>query len=120
MNNENNFQKFLNGYLECAAWADAPEEKTHLEFKKSAVVEAEKDCRKFFNAHHNSIPKDSFPQAGHDFWLTRNHHGAGFWDREEIYGKETATHLTTLSHAFGECHIYIAGRGGSECLDFGC
>src|SRR4051812_48453246 len=19
--------------------------------------------------------------AGHDFWLTRNHHGAGFWDR---------------------------------------
>jgi hypothetical protein len=24
-------------------------------------------------------------QVGHDFWLTRNRHGAGFWDRG--YGK---------------------------------
>jgi hypothetical protein len=23
-------------------------------------------------------------QAGRDYWLTRNHHGAGFWDRKEL------------------------------------
>lgn len=23
-------------------------------------------------------------RAGHDFWLTRNRHGAGFWDRDEL------------------------------------
>jgi hypothetical protein len=25
-------------------------------------------------------------RAGHDYWLTRNGHGAGFWDREELTG----------------------------------
>lgn len=26
-------------------------------------------------------------QAAHDFWLTRNGHGAGFWDRQFTYGE---------------------------------
>lgn len=37
-------------------------------------------------------------QFGHDFWLTRNHHGAGFWDRG--YG-EIGEVLTELAHAAG-------------------
>jgi hypothetical protein len=43
--------------------------------------------------------------AGHDFALTRNHHGAGFWDRGL---GELGDRLTTAAHAFGEssawCH----------------
>jgi hypothetical protein len=27
-------------------------------------------------------------RAGHDFWLTRNRHGAGFWCREELDARE--------------------------------
>ena len=30
-------------------------------------------------------------QAGRDYWLTRNHHGAGFWDREELRVVDIAT-----------------------------
>ena len=42
---------------------------------------------------------------GHDFWLTRNHHGAGFWDRGlGDLGKQ----LTDLAHAAGECNTFEA------------
>ncbi len=41
-------------------------------------------------------------QCGHDFWLTRNGHGAGFWDRG--YG-EDGNKLTALCEQFGESDI---------------
>ena len=41
----------------------------------------------------------------HDFWLTRNRHGAGFWDGD--YPEPEATQLTDLAHTFGECHLYV-------------
>lgn len=41
-------------------------------------------------------------QIGHDLWLTRNRHGAGFWDRPEIYGEENARILTLMARAMGE------------------
>jgi hypothetical protein len=44
-------------------------------------------------------------QLGHDFCLTRNHHGAGFWDRG--YG-EIGSWLTRISHAMGSHNIYGA------------
>lgn len=41
-------------------------------------------------------------QMGIDLWLTRNGHGAGFWDRPELYGKALSTILTTIATALGE------------------
>ena len=43
-------------------------------------------------------------QLGHDFWLTRNRHGAGFWDRGL---GEVGDKLTRLSHGFGGVEPYI-------------
>jgi hypothetical protein len=45
---------------------------------------------------------------GHDFWLTRNHHGAGFWDRG--YGK-LGEILTDAAHSFGTYDLYIGDDG---------
>lgn len=47
-------------------------------------------------------------QAGHDFWLTRNGHGAGFWDRGHgaIVGA-----LTDLAESFGGCDLYVGDDG---------
>lgn len=42
---------------------------------------------------------NTFP--GHDFWFTRNGHGAGFWDGAYTHGDE----LTEIAKAFGECHL---------------
>ena len=50
-------------------------------------------------------------QIGHDFALTRNGHGAGFWDRPEIYGERCADLLTTLSNRYGESNIYLGDDG---------
>lgn len=40
---------------------------------------------------------------GHDFWLTRNRHGAGFWDRG--YPDEIGDALTKACAAFGEAYL---------------
>lgn len=52
-------------------------------------------------------------QVGHDFWLTRNHHGAGFWDR--YYGDQPAVELgeflTKWAHTYGEVNLYVADCG---------
>jgi hypothetical protein len=60
-----------------------------------------KSGRMWFSDKHET--DDS--TAGHDFWLTRNRHGAGFWDGD--YPKEMGTTLTDLAHTFGECWIYV-------------
>lgn len=47
-------------------------------------------------------------QVGHDFWLTRNHHGAGFWARDHgAAGDE----LTKLCHPYGESYLHIDENG---------
>jgi hypothetical protein len=49
-------------------------------------------------------------QVAHDFWLTRNGHGAGFWDgdyEQNGLGKK----LTELADRFGECHLTAGAKG---------
>lgn len=47
-------------------------------------------------------------QIGHDFWLTRNHHGAGFWDRGL---GELGERLTALAHSYGDSDLYVGDDG---------
>ena len=49
--------------------------------------------------------------AGHDFWLTRNGHGAGFWDGD--YPESEETILTDAARTFGEYCITASGCGGT-------
>ena len=48
-------------------------------------------------------------RAGHDFWLTRNGHGAGFWDGD--WPEPMADELTKAAKAFGECNLYAGDDG---------
>jgi hypothetical protein len=53
-------------------------------------------------------------QVGHDLWLTRNHHGTGFWDR--YYGDHPGTELgdwlTACTHKLGhEIDLYAGSDG---------
>lgn len=95
------------------------------------------DCTKFQadNAEALAIAYDctadglaySEERAGHDFWLNRNGHGAGFWGRDfrGDDGTKNATIGDTLSVACKTCgtadvylgddnKIYIMGWEGSE------
>jgi hypothetical protein len=46
--------------------------------------------------------------AGNDFWLTRNHHGAGFWDRGM---DELGERLTAAAESYGETSLYLGDDG---------
>lgn len=62
---------------------------------------AETDPDKWANTETND--------AGHDFWLTRNRHGAGFWDGD--WPEPQATTLTDAAHAFGPIDLYVGDDG---------
>ena len=105
-------EDMLPHYLECAAWADMPEETERtrqcvLDFTPCAEETALADCMRFVGLNWEMV-KDIRPdQVGHDFWLTRNHHGAGFWDRPEIYGGQVnAEKLTDIAQKFREVSVY--------------
>lgn len=50
----------------------------------------------------------SFAQAGHDFWLTRNGHGAGFWDRGL---GSVGDRLAVAARFYGEENLYAGDDG---------
>jgi len=53
-------------------------------------------------------------QAGHDFWLTRNGHGAGYWDRSPLdmnHEGSLGRRLTAVAKVFGESDLYTGDNG---------
>lgn len=46
--------------------------------------------------------------AGQEFWLTRNRHGAGFWDRGL---GDAGKVLTDAAHAYGSYDLYVGDDG---------
>jgi hypothetical protein len=94
---------FLRAYIECALWSTTgPEEEPHACENLDDLFSAEDiapeclesmraDCDDFIAANADDLRDycekmrseewSGEERAGHDFWLTRNGHGAGFWDR---------------------------------------
>ncbi len=66
------------------------------------------DCKAFQEAHAEDID-GNVEQAGHDFWLTRNRHGAGYWDGD--WQDDVGARLTQASHAFGSVDLYVGDDG---------
>lgn len=69
------------------------------DFLKSTM----EDCAAFQETNAADLAEIDDAQAGHDFWLTRNHHGAGFWDRGL---GEIGKRLTESAHGFGGVNVY--------------
>lgn len=66
------------------------------------------DCTAF--QKDNDLEGYGDSQAGHDFWLTREGHGAGFW--EEDHGTpEQCAKLEAAAKAFGEFNLYVGDDG---------
>ena len=101
---------FTRAYLECALWSSTDDNEepldgnyTERDISPELLASAIADCAEFQRLAGDGIIED-LSRAGHDFWLTRNHHGAGFWDGEweKRYGEE----LTRLARSFGECTLF--------------
>lgn len=135
-----NLERMLAGYVECMQWADCgPDHETHEKQWSTTVAEkAVFDCAAFIEAceavkyvdpglTENSLldclaeyaPDYSDERFGHDFWLTRNGHGAGFWDRDELtgeivnkqHGNSLGDALTRVAKAAGPCELYVGDDG---------
>ncbi len=108
-------RRMLQGYVDCAEFADcSPDCETYgKEWSKELYARMLADCVAFINACGTTLldalaelaPEYSDERFGHDFWLTRNGHGAGYWDRRELEPK-----LGHVSHALGD----LAGMAGLE------
>ncbi len=117
---------FTRAYLVTALWStvdDAGEPMddryTVDDFAPEALAAAVADCAAFQTQNAIDIaagplvrPRDfdgADGRAGHDFWLTRNHHGAGFWDGD--WPEDAGDRLTASAHGFGEADVYEGDDG---------
>jgi hypothetical protein len=125
---------FTAAYVECALWSSTdngyrgknhpdndpdgentggdPLDKNYSvdDIAPETLAEMIADCAAFQKAHEGDIAGGlSRPRAGHDFWLTRNGHGCGFWDGD--WPEPQATRLTEAAEAFGSYDLYVGDDG---------
>jgi hypothetical protein len=82
-----------------------------------ALRQIQDECAEFYTMHshlftqehcsYRGCPVDEY--AGHDFWLTRNHHGVGFKDGD--WDKLIGDVLAHDAHRAGERHVYVGDDG---------
>lgn len=108
-----NTEIFVKSYINTALWSstdhnDNPLDNGGYELSEEAKKEMRADCIKFLEVANKYI-NNAYDSAGHDFWLTRNGHGAGFWDsgRDKVYGKGNSDKLNELSQKFKEVDLYV-------------
>ena len=122
------FRTFVSAYVEAMLWSstdnadesggeplDANYDESDL--APEAVETIRKDCTAFHDAHAGTWADQlsvaphgtEGEQAGHDFWLTRNGHGVGFWDGD--WQEPAAGIMTRAAKDFGECDAYIGDDG---------
>ncbi len=71
------------------------------------------DCEAFQFNHRADIGSE-LKQAGHDFYLTRNRHGAGFWDGD--WPNEVGERLTNAAHCYGTQGLMASDEEGNGPL----
>lgn len=123
-----NLERMLAGYVECADFADCgPDHETHeKEWSGELDARMAKDCATFIamcdeykvlDDLAELAPEYSDERFGHDLWLTRNGHGAGYWDRSELepmieaLGVTLGTRLTQLAERMGGVDLYVGDDG---------
>lgn len=99
--------EFISAYLEAIDFTELGEygqPPIGAEIDEDFLRESIIDCLAFFSCIECYLSPENILQAGHDFWLTRNGHGVGFWDRSDIYGETYAEKFTKIAESFGEAY----------------
>lgn len=115
----------IDGYVAAALWSsnddsdesggrslDDAYSPDDLAPRTQATVRA--TCKKFIEKNRADIAQFKKAtglgddQVGHDFWLTRNGHGAGFWDRG---AGAVGDRLSKAAKAMGEVYMYVGDDG---------
>lgn len=125
--------EMVQAYIACALWSTSnPDSETNpdvsefldgdydeSDFAPETLEQARADCAQFLTLS-GIEPDGVWPadQAGHDFWLTRCGHGAGFWDRDLEdwdHPKDEVRRLgqkyTHICEGMGELDLYPGDDG---------
>jgi hypothetical protein len=90
------------------------EKSQNAAWSEAALELAKEECGCFIEIHKDVLDNLSergamfAPNAGNDLWLTRNGHGAGFWDRGLGADGET---LSKTARAMGAVDVVLADDG---------
>ncbi len=125
-----NINDFLNAYVEAALWSspghdDGPHACENLDdifsiddISPETLAQMREDCEDFIKANADDLALYSEARgneqwsaaelAGHDFWLTRNGHGVGFWDRGL---GDLGQRLTKAAEVYGSIYLYPGDDG---------
>lgn len=117
MNTYLNLDSFTQAYVDAALWTTDPNPPSGMDYAECGAAKeygqrlrqdwlntAIADCAKFQAENESPLSEaGTDDQNGHDFWLTRNGHGTGFWDRG--YPDEIGDALTDAAHSFGEVYL---------------
>ncbi len=113
---------FLRGYIEAALWSSTDEEGRPLDDSADAndlspecALAMRSVCEDFIDGNADDLALycekmygngfSAEEKAGHDFWLTRNRHGAGFWDRGL---GELGDRLSDAAKVYGGVDLYYS------------
>jgi hypothetical protein len=118
-------------YIETALWSglddETPLDQDHDEddIAPETRETMERDCREFYQQARPIIERclakwesgdwapgfrgDLIERLGHDFSLTRNGHGAGFWDGD--WPDDEGEELSKIARGFGEFTLYVGDDG---------
>ncbi len=119
---------FTLAYIEAALWSSNDESdesgREPLDSNYSiddldpdTLAKMAEDCRRFQEENAADLARYDHPEwtaaelGGHDFWLTRNGHGCGFWDRTECLPADAGERLTAASEKCGEYSLYVGDDG---------
>lgn len=120
------YDSFTKAYVEAALWSSTDDDGTPLDsnydiedIAEETLTKMVADCKAFQKDNAELLARwanecwENDERAGHDFWLTRCRHGAGYWDRwasGSPQGKIGAQ-LTELAHAYGNVDLYVGDDG---------
>jgi hypothetical protein len=107
----------LDSYLETALWSsndldDKPLDSYSIsDIAASSIKSAKADLDSFVAKAGDILDNYDDKKIGHDFWLTRNGHGAGFWDGDYEENEGDGDKLTEISKEFSELNPYVGDDG---------
>ncbi len=109
---------FIKGYIATALWLAKPDDELNEWRAKDISADAlsliSSDCLAFYTTARDLLlatGQSDFTHHGHDFYLTRNGHGSGYWDRG--YPENIGDMLTELAGAYSPADLY---RGDDNSL----
>ena len=101
---------FTRAYIGAALWSTTDDDGEPLDSNYDASDIAPETLAANERSYTGQYDRPSYEEsrAGHDFWLTRNRHGAGFWDRGlGAIGDKIAD----VARSWGGVDLYVGGDG---------